>query len=178
MTSGAAQLFSRLQEYGLIVCKSCKYAIWPPEVDSHLSDPHHRIEKKQRQCIQLEVQSWQGLVTSEDELKLPEQLDEAIPELALYQGFLCRVEPDVCQEVFQSKEMLRKHWQRKHDWTVTKGSRSGRRTKEQQENAQQRFHEAQQEVQCQRFFVTRYGSHYIRVAGEQQAEDDKGPAKA
>lgn len=178
MTSGAEQLFSRLQKYGLIVCKSCKYAVWPSEVDSHLSGPHHRIEKKQRQCIQLEVQSWRGLVTSEDELKLPEQIDEAIPELALHEGFLCRVEPHACQEVFQSKETLRKHWQRKHDWTVTEGSRSGRRTKEQQESAQKRFHEAQQKVQCQRFFVTRYGSHNIKVAGEQQPEDDEGPTKA
>jgi hypothetical protein len=84
MSKAAEDVFSRLREYGLIVCKSCRYAVWPAEVDSHLADPHHRVAREDRQRIREEMQSWQGLATSEEMLELPDQLEEAILELGLY----------------------------------------------------------------------------------------------
>jgi superfamily II DNA/RNA helicase len=172
MVKDVEQLFSRLEAYGLIVCKECKYAVWPAEVDSHLSGPHHRIEKKNRRHIQQVIQSWEGLITGEEDLKLPDRLRVPIPELALHDGFLCKVEPQVCQDVCHSKETLRKHWRTKHGWTVTKGSRCGRTTKEQQETARRRFDEAHEQVRCQRFFGSRHGSHYIQVIQRQTQEHD------
>jgi hypothetical protein len=51
MTVIAERLFSHLHTYKVIICKSCKYAVWPSEVDSHLSGAHHRIAKQQRKTI-------------------------------------------------------------------------------------------------------------------------------
>jgi hypothetical protein len=114
MSKGGDDVFVRLREYGLIVCKSCRYSVWPAEVDSHLAGPHHRMAKKDRQRIREEIQSWQGLATSDEMLELPDQLEEAIPELALHDGMMYNINPNICQNVYQKDGALRKHWQDIH----------------------------------------------------------------
>jgi hypothetical protein len=133
------------------------------------------MAKKDRQRIREEIQSWQGLATSDEMLELPDQLEEAIPELALHDGMMCNINPNICQNVYQKDGALRKHWQDVHQWTITGRSRTGRISKDEQKRAQGRFDEAHKKVKCQRFFVTRHGSHFIRVEAREQSENDEGP---
>ncbi len=161
----AEDLFSYLVGYGVIVCKECKYAVWPPEVDSHLANVRHRMAKATRQRIQREVQQWEGLVTSDNELDLPITIREIIPELLLHDGFLCVLQERQCKAVFRSHDCLRKHWREDHDgWTVSgKKERGGGLSVKEQQMAEKRFGEAHKKVSCQRFFANRFGSQYILV---------------
>ncbi|KIV98742.1 uncharacterized protein PV09_09494 [Verruconis gallopava] len=117
----ARDTFSYLGRYGLIVCKGCKYAVWPSEVGSHLSSANHRMPKIDRQRIQQEIMSWKGLVTSINSLELPNPIPEVIPELSLYDGLLCTLEKEKCKAVARTQDGLRKHWGREHKgWTFEK----------------------------------------------------------
>jgi hypothetical protein len=171
MPRTADQMFVHLPVYGLIVCKACKYAVWPDEVDSHLSGVHHRIAKQQRKSIVQEISLWQDLVVSAEELRLPAQLKDPIPELALHEGFLCKIKAENCQAVFTSQTTLKKHWVDDHDgWTITNRSTAGRPSICAKLNTQKRSEEAQCKVRCQRFFGSRHGSHYIHVVEQGSPE--------
>jgi hypothetical protein len=134
------------------------------------------VKKKERDQIIAEIESWQGLVMSTEQLKLPDYLPAPIPELALQDGLLCIVEPEICQGVFRSKKRLQIHLQQQHGgWTATGLSYGRPLTKHEKEVADRRFEEAHTRIQCQRFFGSRHGSHYIRVA-HQVAEEEASPA--
>ncbi|OCK79095.1 hypothetical protein K432DRAFT_417587 [Lepidopterella palustris CBS 459.81] len=106
------RVFVRLRDYGLIVCKERKHAVWPREVESRLSGPHHRIDK------------------SEEELHLPDCIEDPIIELALHNGFLSTIEAQTCQDMFRSKKRLQIHWQERHGgWTATGLSQGRQLTK-------------------------------------------------
>lgn len=83
----AEKYFTCLPDYGLIVCRECKHAVWPREVDSHLRGRHHESRKKTRRQIQEEVKTWQWVLDDKAELKLPDTIQEAIPELGLHDGY-------------------------------------------------------------------------------------------
>jgi hypothetical protein len=51
-------------------------------------------------------------------------------------------------------------------------------TTEEKAKAERRFDGAHRKIRCQRFFGSRYGSHYIRVPETRQFEDDERPADA
>jgi superfamily II DNA helicase RecQ len=175
MTHNAEQFFIVLREYGLIVCKACKYAVWPKEVERHLSGGHHRVQKKQRDQIIAEVGLWQGLVMNGEQLELPDYLPAPVPELALHDGLLCTVEPDICQGVFRSKKRLQIHLQQQHGgWTATGLSHGRPLTKHEKQEADQRFEKAHAKIHCQRFFGSRHGSHFIRIV-HPGVEEDTGP---
>ena len=175
MAIPASSMFSQLREYGVIVCKECRYAVWPGEVDSHLRSGHHRIKKAERDAIQQEIQAWDHLITQPNELQLPVEINEPIAELALHDGFLCTLQPGGCAAIFRTNKKLRDHWHEKHNgWNVSGLPSRGRRlTTSEKEVAQQRFENAHQKVRCQRFFGSRHGSQYIRVTGPSPQEQEQ-----
>jgi hypothetical protein len=93
------------------------------------------------------------LGSSAEELRLPAQLKDRIPELALHDGFLCKINAENCQAVFTSQTTLKKLWVDYHDgWTITNRSTAGRPSTRAKPNTQKRSEEAQRKVRCQRFF--------------------------
>lgn len=62
-----------LPEYQVVVCKTCKYAILPKEIESHFQpDRPHGFTKQARQAIIERVAQIEGLIQDERELDAEE----------------------------------------------------------------------------------------------------------
>src|SRR5436305_15197076 len=60
--------FDKLEQYRIIVCKTCKYAVLPSQLSTHLASAKHRVPSTQRSEIEREVAAWPGLLQSEADL--------------------------------------------------------------------------------------------------------------
>lgn len=149
-------------QYRLVICKECRHAVWPDQVEGHLQGKHHRVGRKQAELIGNEVRDWHGLITSPSELEVPVQVGQPIAELPLHEdGLLCRLEPGKCRYIYRNKKGIKNHWSREHSWSTL--SRKGRSGKSKEDTAERRFQEAARPVRCQRFFPSRHGSQYFEV---------------
>ena len=94
-----------LAEHQLIVCKSCRYAIWLEQVQQHYQESQHRWKKQAASGLAAAMQSWLGVIQYSIELKVPSRVDTAIVILSIYDdGLLCQVNPTQCQYVCRSKK--------------------------------------------------------------------------
>jgi uncharacterized protein (DUF2225 family) len=77
--------FIHLPKYSVVVCKKCKYAVLPSQIDTHLKNrKKHGYDKGQRQAIIQEVAKIPGLIQSEVQLEafqFPPKTAIGIPEL-------------------------------------------------------------------------------------------------
>ncbi len=76
--------FIILTAYGVLVCKTCKWACVAREVTIHLRTYHKRLPAIQRSAIAQAVLRTPGLYKSQKDLELfqlPQQAVQAIPEL-------------------------------------------------------------------------------------------------
>src|ERR1700691_1489384 len=176
MSTIADQYFFQIHELGLIVCKECKYAVWPADIDSHLYGLNHQVKKQERKevvdAVQEWIPGWQELVIDPSELDVPQVINTAIPELPVWEGLVCK--KGNCAKVYRGEKSIKKHWREEHQWAVsgkTKGS--GRLSVKEKEEARKQFEEACEKVLCQRFFPSRHGSQYFRIEPQQQAEDQQ-----
>lgn len=160
----AQQYFIYLREYGLLICKGCKYAVWPAEVESHLGGSHHRVKKEIRQIIATEINQWEGLIQTETQLRIPSDVIIPISELPIYDGLMCTVDPEACKSVYREERSLKKHWREEHTFKITELGQRGRLNRSEKERAENRLENARKRIRCQRFFPSRNGSRFFQVA--------------
>ena len=157
----ADELFVRIPEYSVMVCRQCQYAVRPTQVVFHLTHSPHRIPGPHARQIQAVVDAWDPVERDPSQLVFPVVISRPIEGLAVYRdGILCTQTPD-CGYVCRSREGIRKHWRTQHSWSPYR--QRGRHRAHETEDAQTAIQNAMQRVTCQRFFPTRVGSHYIRV---------------
>ena len=155
----------------MVVCKECRHAVWPGEIQGHLQGRHHKIEQKKAEAIADNVSDWPGLKPFASELQVPARIDEPISQLPLHEdGMLCQREPDSCQYVCRDRRTMKRHWRKVHEWAIR--SRRGRAGKVREQVAKARFQEAAKPVSCQRFFPSRHGSQYFRISRPEDARED------
>ena len=74
-----------MPQYSVIICRKCKYAILPSQIDAHLSNKtKYGYSKEERQAIIQEVAKLPGLIQSEAQLEgfqFPLSTAKAIPKL-------------------------------------------------------------------------------------------------
>jgi len=91
----ANQLFVRLPEYQVIVCRKCQYAIRPSRIVDHLARSNHQVSPSRAREVQATVLTWDGYVEDPQQLVLPTSVPRPIEGLAVYtDGLLCTVAPD------------------------------------------------------------------------------------
>lgn len=166
------QYFVHLEDYRLIVCKECKYAVWPAEVEGHLGGLHHRVEKEDRQRIGNEIRQWRGLIDTELQLRVLREAVAPIPELSLHDGLKCIINAQTCSWICRDAKSLKKHWREEHAFKLGESSQGGRLNRNARERAERRFNEAHKKVQCQRFFPSRNGSRFFEVNTPEIAEEE------
>lgn len=160
-SSTAGEYFEHLPEYSLAVCKECRHGVLPSQAGNHLQRVH-RVRRKQAQLVADELSSWPGLIQYASELEVPRQTIEPISQLPVYtDGLMCRLESDRCRQVLRSAEVMRKHWQKVHDWSA--GEKRGRPSRTERKGIQSRSEQGYKAVHCQRLFVQGPGSQYIEV---------------
>ena len=102
--------FDHIPAWRVIVCKACRHAVWPGEVQGHLQGKQHRISKKDAIQIAEEVEQWPGIVQYPTEFEVPVYIDKPVPELPLYEdGFKCELAPAQCSHICRGQASMRVH---------------------------------------------------------------------
>jgi hypothetical protein len=159
----ATELFLQLPEYSVIVCRQCQYAVRPTQVVFHLTHSPHRTTAVYARQVQAAIEEWDGVEVDINHLTFPARVDQPIDGLTMYtDGILCTRVPG-CGYVCRSKESLRKHWRTEHGWSPYGLQQGDQQSHHHNNTAQAAIQDASQAVCCQRFFTTKFGSHYMHV---------------
>ena len=117
-TSIECHYFEHLAEYAVAVCKECRYAVWPDQIEGHLQK-QHKTPYKEARDVSKGIDSWSGLIRYPGELELPKCVARPTHQLPLYtDGLLCQLDPEHCKYIARSIETLKKHWRSKHGWSA------------------------------------------------------------
>lgn len=115
MAARAAEHFYYLGEYRVAVCKECRHAVWPDQVQGHLQGRHHGIGGKDAEAIADEVRQFPGLIRFPGEFEVPAGVDRPIPELPVYaDGLICKLQPDRCRYICRNEKAIKKYWRVEH----------------------------------------------------------------
>jgi hypothetical protein len=164
----ACRYFNHLPEFQVAVCKECRYAVWPDQIEGHLQ-AQHKVKRKEASEVGSEVRSWPGVTQYPGEFVAPSQIMAPHPQLPVYaDGLLCQLEPSQCQRVLRSIKSMKQHWYEDHEgWSV--GKKRGRPSQIKEKQLQARIEQGYTRVHCQRLFSSRHSSQYFQV---HQPEDD------
>ncbi|EAW15375.1 uncharacterized protein NFIA_046900, partial [Aspergillus fischeri NRRL 181] len=166
------QLFIKLSQPPVIICRSCRHGVWLAEVESHLRGKAHRLPQATAKQIHQDVQSWEGVEHDPHAVQWPSRITQSIPHLDEYpDGLLCQRDQARCQFITRSLNTLKRHWREHHGWTAP--YHGGRSRLQEQEQAQITIQQGYQVVTCQRFFPSRKGSHYIWVPCPNQQPEEQ-----
>lgn len=164
------QIFSHFQQYQVIVCQQCTYAVVPSQIRRHLRDHHRLINAVRYSEIIQAFQQKEGVAHSKENIKYPETREGPVLGLPVYQnGFQCKYSE--CRYICQGLKNIRRHCQNEHDWKNPQKKSSP--TKEQKEQAE-RGKVWREGVSYQRFFEYAQWKQYFEVTiqNEQVGEPD------
>ncbi len=169
-----------LPDYGLLICKSCQHAVWVDELARHLRGTHHSLPKAHVvEMIQV-ARSLPDLVSSHEELSLPDLVDHPFPHLTLHRdGLGCRHDFPRCRFICRTVKGMKSHLRERHGYALS--SKKGRPSRSQQAEAASSPTSTWVSVVCQRFFPSRHGSAYFEVrhvGPEPRLEDGNSPSAA
>lgn len=101
-------LLKHYEEYGVIICKPCSFAIQPSALASHLLK--HQIYRSERrklisQLAHLKLKDPADVVD-------PAPMSSPVPELQIYKGIRCLYQD--CQHICASEKRMSQHWSDLH----------------------------------------------------------------
>lgn len=151
------QMFEHLADYQLAVCRECRYAVWPDQIERHL-EKQHKKSLKSAQAVGDAVRQWPGLLQYPGELEIPSNGIDPIPQLPVYDnGLLCRLSPGRCQYVGRTIESTKTHWCKDHNgWSL--GRKQGRPSQTRAKALHVRLQNGCKRVYCQRLFSSQHSS--------------------
>lgn len=80
----ASSHFQHLSEWQVIICKECRYAVWPRQVAGHLTNKQHRLPRKEAVAISDEIDQWHGIVRFPGDFDSPKYVEEAVDGMPVY----------------------------------------------------------------------------------------------
>ena len=157
-----------------MICKECKYAVWPSQIQHHYQGSHHKWGRQAAAELETAVQSWPNVLQYPVELEVPSQVTAAIPALELHtDGLLCQLDPTQCQYVCRTSRTMVEHLKQRHSWTqqrrrgrVSRGSTPSQPSK------------PWTTVHCQRFFNSGQGSQFFVVEQSSSQESTSRQAQS
>lgn len=155
------QLFETIPHLRVMICRQCRYGVWPAEVESHLKHQHQLNYQTVRQMVQA-IHQWPGLASNYQDVQIPRVLDEPLPIVPCHSnGMLCRRDPSTCQYLVSSLKLMRNHWRLAHQWS--QHANPGRAAASLEAVPDISIQEGFERVSYQKLFPTRAGSHYIHI---------------
>jgi len=155
--------FTRLAEYQIMTCKTCRHGVLPSQVKSHLSGPKHRMPPARRQQIQEEIATWPELFQTEADLvrlEIPMHRPPPCTELDCHNdGRKCHV----CNHIVCTDEGIKKHYRTQHGWENI--WKKGRKAADRQRAGLSINRPWITDVHCQRFFTHGPKQQYFEVQG-------------
>ena len=147
-----------LPTYVAFCCRRCRYAVRREQIRAHYQKQHHATTEDLR-TISIFIDSKLRDVRGSREPRVPDHVDEAIPELPVYDdGLLCEVNVPRCQYICRRIHNMKAHCRRSHG--RTEFSRKGRPPKSHHDLPSEY---CWREVSCQRLFVSGPGSTFFEV---------------
>jgi hypothetical protein len=86
----ATEHFHYSSQWQVVICKECRYAVWPSQVTGHLTNKQHGISRKKASSIAEEVQEWAGVIQFPSEFQMPEYVETGVDNLPVFEdGIKC-----------------------------------------------------------------------------------------
>lgn len=150
--SSVCDLLIELEQYRLVICKVCHYAVLPCQIDSHFAPKRpHGLSTAERQEIREYIKSsvliQDSIELEEHTFEFPPDTSDPIPELGrpFKHGFRCAltVQKGACPYVTLDKKDIRRHCWEEHGW---------RRVRLKEGSSRDVTMPWRTDVQCQTFF--------------------------
>jgi Orsellinic acid/F9775 biosynthesis cluster protein D len=133
-------IFEYLSEFKVIICKTCRYAVPPTQVNTHLRD-QHRMPVNQRSSIVKIVRGIDELAQCPEEVQYSRRARIAVGMLPVYRdGLICTAEEgsdksSSCGFVSRSRRHMQTHCTQVHGWKnqQKRGRVAGQKTQHPQE---------------------------------------------
>lgn len=104
----SADLLKHYEEYGVIICKPCSFAIQPSALASHLLK--HQIYRSERRKLISQLVHLK--LTDPADVVDPAPMSNPVPELQIYKGLRCLHKG--CQHICASEKRMSQHWSEVH----------------------------------------------------------------
>ena len=158
------KVFQHRPEYRIIVCITCRFAVVPDQVQTHLQKGHPKVSASSRRSIVQICQNLSEVARTVEEVAFPSPGEERIPGLPTYEdGMRCTAIDHAgiqCTYICRGKTFgIQKHCTESHGW-VNSQKRGGHSRAKSVHSANRMWHEGQA---CQRFFKTGKWQRYFQV---------------
>ncbi|KAI1420548.1 hypothetical protein F5Y12DRAFT_788181 [Xylaria sp. FL1777] len=107
--TGLGGLLIHLPQYGVVICKACRFAIQPSAFSSHLQN--HHILRSERRCILDQLLTLR--LSPPDRVGVPAPDSRRIADLPLLSGFKC--DTAECSYACTSIKRMCQHWSEVHE---------------------------------------------------------------
>jgi superfamily II DNA helicase RecQ len=159
-----SRIFLSYDEYRIIVCTICQFAVVPSQIEHHLKKHHSRLTHQQRRIVAQKVQSLPQLALVESDVIYPRSDDPPINTLPVFfDGLKCTgklQDGSACQYICRTITGIQKHCKDGHDWVnVQKRGGDARGKRFHSENRLWECNRA-----CQRFFKVGKWQKYFEIA--------------
>ena len=139
-----------------MVCKKCKYTMWPKYIANHLKNVKHRIKHQTTQKMQQAMQAHMDIHQSPNKFETINHVEQKIPELAIHQGVKCTSD-NGCKYICVRKNNMKKHWSQQH-----RGVRNKRNNRSKSRRREEHW-DKWKPIACQKFFIQLRGNNYFNV---------------
>ena len=158
------RIFLSYDEYRIIVCTICQFAVVPSQIDQHLKKHHSRLTHQQRRNVAQKVQSLPQLALVEADVIYPRPNQPPINTLPVFfDGLKCtgkHQDGSACQYMCRTITGIQRHCKDEHGWVNVQKRGGDARGK--QCHSQNRLWECNRA--CQRFFKVGKWQRYFEIA--------------
>ena len=165
-------IFSHMQQYKIIVCKACAFAVVPQQIDRHLREHHPQVDKEKRSRIAATGMALEAVAHKKEDVEYPQASEEPVEGLEVFKdGLQCMGQKDgnPCRYVCRTAFGIQKHCRLEHGWVNERGR--GGNVQKKGKQALNRMWEGKQ--WCQRFFEYRQWQRYFVVSRGTPDERDE-----
>jgi hypothetical protein len=143
--------FETLEEFSIVICRKCRHAVWPSQIEAHLRRAHRHVSTTMHTTLANNVRTWPDIAQDPIQLDIPAIRTRAIPQLVQpVDGYRYQLSPHSCQYVCTTIPTMQQHWIQQHQWSRSR--KTGHPTRMEQRQIQQQQDQACYPVRCQRLF--------------------------
>lgn len=161
----ASKYFRHDSERQVVICRTCRYAVWPSEIAGHLKNRQHRIDAKQATAVMYEIQQWPGVIHYPSQFEVPRSVETAIDGIAVYDhGWKCEWDVGECRYICPRFDSIKEHWRKVHGFSA--GQKRGGSGILKQDDIARQIEQHCRRVRCQRLFVQKEHSQFFEVRSD------------
>ena len=108
MTVEANDLLTYLPEFQVLICRTCRFAVQPKALSSHLL--RHQIYRSERRKLLERLKTYK--LVEPEQIRTPLPDTPPLPHLPVYHGYKCN--EIGCGHCFTSKKRMCQHWSEQH----------------------------------------------------------------